>query len=559
MLEQLQVNNLAISKKASIDLTDGMICVTGETGAGKSLVVDALSFILGERADSSVIRQGEDRCEIEAIFSISNNKLVKDFLKDNSFLDADDENSLILRRIISKDNKSKAYINGKAATLSKLKELGHELVSIHGQHASIKLIDPQYQLSLLDNYASLEKEVSELNTIFIEYNKERETLVKLSNEQKNLAPLYKEQRQDYENLKKLNLTKGSYEDLEFDFDRSMHQERVNEALSLAFASLSSDEGNVIDILSQRLSDLIKVKAYDEKKIDPICNNLNKALEILESARDDLDNVIALNEVLDVRELEEKMALCHNLSRKLMCTPDKLYEKVSVLEGSINYFKSFKDRIEDKTQKVKELRALYNKKAEELSQKRKAQLDKLCSEVTQMARTLSMEDAIFKANFSYDAECKPRYDGRDNVEFLFSANLGQDVLPLGDVASGGELSRLALCIEVLTKSKKAGIDTLIFDEVDTGISGRTAQAVGALIKRLSKNVQVITVTHLPQVAAYAKTQFLVSKYNLDGEVNSKIEMLDKEGRILELARMMGGSIVTEDTRKSALQLLEQLSN
>lgn len=551
MLLELAVKNVALNAEARMEFQPGLTCITGETGAGKSLTVDALGLALGGRADAALIKEGAERAEAAALFAISPE--LKARLKELD-LSAENEDELILRRVLSRDGKNKAYINGHLSTITLLKEIAGSLVSIHGQHASYKLLDPDYQLSLIDGfggYAELAAEVSERYRVYAGLRSE---LTALSQAQKEGALRYKSLRYDLEILTKLNLKEGDYEELSERFDKSMHAAKIAAAAALAQGVLDSDEHNVIEILSARADDLSEVLQF-EPRLQPIIDALNAALTELDSARTDLSALSESFSVDDSAGLNEKLALCHDAARRFGVEPRDLYKLQADLEHELTDFLSLRQKIEDSTAQVKAARAQYEEAAAKLSEARVKAAQDLSVKVQDLIRTLAMPDGRFVVKVTVQEGIKPRAQGRDEAEFLFSANLGQDLKSLGTAASGGELSRLALALEAITASARS-TPTIIFDEVDTGISGRTASAVGAVLKQLSRSVQVLTVTHLPQVAAAADAQFLAVKENTPQGAVSRIEPLDRRGRIEELARMMSGAVVTEATRQSAAALLDK---
>lgn len=607
MLEQLKLNNLALSVQAEVDFTAGMICITGETGAGKSLVVDALGLVLGAKADANMVRQGEKQLEVSGLFSIKDNPKVNELLQEYGFTDerfeqdsaahahnyngntqyqspiesidnsydysqvdtgvvADgqavgmenythEEQDLVLRRIVTCDGKSKAYINGHMATLTQLRELGEYLVAIHGQHASVKLMDEKHQLEIVDNYGKLKPLVNEVNQAFNNYSSLRQELFRISDLQKQGASTYKQDRYDLEELNRLSFQEGDYEELEAMFDRAMNQAQFSYILANFRNVVEGGDSNVISILRERLMELDKVKAFDPK-ISKIMENIEAAILHLDEGSNLADDLSNQTLQMSTTELEGKMSKAHELARRFSCLPKELYLMSDRIERKVNEFLGLKDTINKLTQEVKSARNLYEEQAKKLSEARVEVARDLALKIAQKITSLAMPDARFDITIHRDEECRPRLNGRDELCFMFSANLGQDLRPLAAVASGGELSRLALTIEVLTASVKS-TPTLIFDEVDTGISGRTASAVGSLLHELGQYVQVITVTHLPQVAAKAHSQFVVSKSNEQGGVNSTIAMLNNEGRVEEISRMIGGSIITETTRKSAYELLHDI--
>ena len=607
MLEQLKLNNLALSVQAEVDFTAGMICITGETGAGKSLVVDALGLVLGAKADANMVRQGEKQLEVSGLFSIKDNPKVNELLQEYGFTDerfeqdsaahahnyngntqyqspiesidssydysqvdtgvvADgqavgmenythEDQDLVLRRIVTCDGKSKAYINGHMATLTQLRELGEYLVAIHGQHASVKLMDEKHQLEIVDNYGKLKPLVNEVNQAFNNYSSLRQELFRISDLQKQGASTYKQDRYDLEELNRLSFQEGDYEELEAMFDRAMNQAQFSYILANFRNVVEGGDSNVISILRERLMELDKVKAFDPN-ISKIMENIEAAILHLDEGSNLADDLSNQTLQMSTTELEGKMSKAHELARRFSCLPKELYLMSDRIERKVNEFLGLKDTINKLTQEVKSARNLYEEQAKKLSEARVEVARDLALKIAQKITSLAMPDARFDITIHRDEECRPRLNGRDELCFMFSANLGQDLRPLAAVASGGELSRLALTIEVLTASVKS-TPTLIFDEVDTGISGRTASAVGSLLHELGQYVQVITVTHLPQVAAKAHSQFVVSKSNEQGEVNSTIAMLNNEGRVEEISRMIGGSIITETTRKSAYELLHDI--
>ena len=618
MLEQLNLNNLALSVEAEVDFTPGMICITGETGAGKSLVVDALSLVLGAKADANMVRQGEKQLEVNARFSLKNQfkaiKLLDDygFLEERNSKSSDqkivseqantasdsqapenhssgdlissnapnleqvessevdtavvadgqavgfdswnmhDDDELLLRRIVTCEGKSKAYINGHPATLTQLREIGQLLVAVHGQHDGVRLMDGKRQLEIVDNFGKLRPLANEVNDAFNRYSKLRHDLTKLAEEQKAGAMTYKQDRYDLEELKRLDFAQGDYEELESMFDRAQHQAQFSYILGNLHAGIELNENSLVAILGKYLSSLDKVKAFDQR-IDKIVENVDAAVQNLLEASGLAEDLCTHTLDVSITELEGRMTKAHELARRFSCLPKELYLMAERIENKINNFVSLRKRISDLTEEVKAARADYEAKAQELTKERKLASASLASKIEEKIKVLSLPDAKFDIELSRDEECKPRPSGRDELTFMFSANLGQGLRPLAAVASGGELSRLALAIEVLTASVNS-TPTLIFDEIDTGISGRTALSVGELLYELGNYTQVITVTHLPQVAAKAHTQFVVAKYNESGQVNSTITALNHDGRIEEISRMIGGSTITETTRQSARELL-----
>ena len=543
MLEQLKLSNLALSVQAEVDFTDGMICITGETGAGKSLVVDALGLVLGAKADANMVRQGEKQLEVSALFSIGNMPQVKNTLAAYGFLDevpeesiscgvvadghavglpdssaavsdSNDDSELVVRRIVTCEGKSKAYVNGHMATLTQLRQLSEHLIAIHGQHASVKLMDQLHQLEIVDNYGNLRPLVSEVNAAYQRYSALRLDLTHLSEQQKQGAQEYKQDRYDLEELKRLDFHEGSFEELDALFDRVMNQSKFSYALSSLNNLIDGGEHCVLSLLRSQFSSLESVKTFDPG-INKIIENLESAVMLLEDVAAQASDLNTQSLEFSATEVEQKMSKVHELARRLTTSPQELYLKGDQLQRKVDEFLGLKDRINSLTEEVRAARQAYEDCASRLTAERTRVAAQLASAISNKIKLLALPDASFDIVLTRDEESKPK----PNV----------------------------------TASVKS-TPTLIFDEVDTGISGRTASAVGALLKELGHYVQVITVTHLPQVAAKANTQFVVSKFNENGSVNSTITPLDAEGRIEEISRMIGGTIITETTRKSAYELL-----
>ncbi len=553
MLEQLITTNFVLSEKNTIDFKDGMTAITGETGAGKSLTVDAISAVTGARSESGWVRSGADKAEVEALFDIKGNQALSDYLSSRDLNEDGDE--LALRRVVTSDGKSRSYVNGHSVTLSVLKEVGALLVSVHGQHASVRLMDTQRQLELIDSFGALDDRLESVKKAYEAYNDKRGELQRIADEQRDGAAAFKDERRDLEELRELNLDEGDYEAISERYDQLSHAQENSQAVALAEAALGNDERNVLDVLSSRISDLTKAAEFDHERLDPVIDLMTRGCELLDEAREALSDIELEADPNEEREVGERLSKCHELAHRFHTDPARLYLERQRLEERLGHFLSLKDRITSLTAQVRGLRDEYEQKAKELSELRAVAAREMGSRVTAMIKDLAMPDGVFHVDLRYDTDRRPGPLGRDEARFMFTANRGQEAGPLGSVASGGELSRLALAIEVLTAGRNS-TPTLIFDEVDTGISGRTASAVGSLLSKLGKSVQVLTVTHLPQVAAAASHQFLVTKEDTSaGTTVSRVSELEGKDRVKEIARMMGGSVVTEATLESARALLD----
>lgn len=551
MLEELTVRNLALSALSEVSFKAGLNCVTGETGAGKSLIVDALSLILGARAETGLIRSGEEKAEVSAWFSLAEESPVNAYLKELD-LTGDEDGTLLIRRTLSADGKSRSFVNGHSCTLTVLRNLALNLVSIHGQHASVQLMDEGQQLNLLDAFGGLSEQVSAVKGAFEAYAKARHSLTELSEEQKQGALEYRQLRHELEILKALNLEEGGYEILEKSFDEASHLEETRTRAEAVLASLTDEENGLIESLNTSLSSLEKVRAY-APSLPSVIERLTGAKALLEEGRDLLGALNAVGEGESAASLSEKLSRCHELSRRFNVPPSELYLKTAEVESRLTRFLSLKERIGELTGEVKALREAYAVAEAELQAAREEAAIAMSGKVTSLMHSLAMPDGRFEVRVTLDTESRPRARGRTRVAFYFTANLGEELKTLGEAASGGELSRLALAIETLT-SRRNLTPTVVFDEVDTGISGRTASAVGTLLQQIGKNAQVLCVTHLPQVAARADAHFLVQKETAAGKVTSRVTLLDAEERVQEVARMMGGEVITDNTLTSARELI-----
>ncbi|MCR5084289.1 MAG: DNA repair protein RecN [Succinivibrionaceae bacterium] len=552
MLEQLEVTNLALSAHNCLDFGPGMVAITGETGAGKSLTVDALSLILGARSDPALVRKGCERLEVAARFAVPGRQEVRELLRERALEGEDD--TVLLRREITAEGRSRAWVNGHPCALRDLKDIGSLLVVIHGQHEGLRLLEAPCQLALIDSFGHLGDEAAAVAAQQGDYRQLRDALTGLAERQREGAARYRDLKYDLKELEELDLAEGDYEDLGRRFDVLASQGRIESAVGLALGALSSDEGNVIDVLEHRLHDLEKVRAFNEEALGPLLSDFGDALGQLASIRDRLADLAPTADPREVERLSDLLGRCHDLARKHRVRPEELFKVTDRLRSELEEFLALKGKIAALTEEVKAARGRYEELAAALSKDRALAAERLGKEVTALIRELAMPDGAFSVALSRDEQSRPLPQGRDRAEFRFSANLGQEQRPLGEVASGGELSRLSLAIEALTAGSRA-TPTMLFDEVDTGISGRTASAVGGLLRRLSRSTQIITVTHLPQVAASASSQLRVTKAVEGAEVVSHAEPLDREGRIDEIARMMGGNVVTAATRQGAGELLD----
>jgi DNA repair protein RecN (Recombination protein N) len=547
MLRTLSIHDFVIVDSIELDFAPGFTVFTGETGAGKSILIDALALTLGERGDASVVREGAAKADITAEFSAGPEALK--WLDNNEFVA--DEGSVLLRRVIDNAGRSKAFINGIAATATQLRELGDMLVDIHGQHAHQSLLKNDAQRALLDTQAGLQDKVKELVVL----HKAWRALVKQREEfevnAKNV--LLERERLEWQvgELEKLAVKPGEWSDISNEHSRLSHAASLIEGAQEALDAISeSDNSPMLSRLSSLNQKMGKLVAIDE--------GLKPVLEALEPARIQLQEAVyALNDYLSrveldparLREVEVRLETIHSTARKFRVTPDELPQEYEKLSGELLQLAQASDMEGLRAQEAK-AKAAYQAAAEKLSAARSSAAQSLSTAVTAAMQDLSMAGGRFAIALN---PCEPASYGLEQVEFMVAAHPGSAPKPLAKVASGGELARIALAISVIASSATA-TPTLIFDEVDSGIGGGVAEVVGRLLKRLGQDRQVLCVTHLPQVASQANQHFQVSKQVAAGRTASRIDALDVKARVEEVARMLGGIEITATTRKHARELL-----
>ncbi|MGK5051381.1 DNA repair protein RecN [Janthinobacterium sp. RB2P8] len=553
MLHTLSIRDFVIVDTIELEFSAGFSVLTGETGAGKSILIDALTLALGGRGDASVVREGAAKADITADFSVS--EVAQAWLVANEF--SNDEGGALLRRVIDNAGRSKAYINGIPATAAQLRELGDMLVDIHGQHAHQSLLKSEAQRALLDGQATareagVEQDARQVAAL----HKRWRALVRQREEFETNAAnvLYERERLEWQvgELEKLAAKPGEWTEITNEHSRLSHAasllEGAQEALSLISESEDHPIVSQLSALNQKLGKLVSVDA----ELQPI-------VDLIESSRIQLqESVYALNNYLDrveldperLHQLDARMEAMHSTARKFRVTPEELPEEHAKLSEKLQHLADASD-IEGLLRQEAKIEAEYRVVAGRLSATRQAAAVELGHAVTRAMQELSMTGGSFEIALH---PCVPAAHGLEQVEFLVAGHAGTAPRSLAKVASGGELARIALAISVIT-SHATTTPTLIFDEVDSGIGGAVAEVVGRLLKRLGQGRQVLCVTHLPQVASQANQHFQVAKSTLDnGKTASRIDMLDAKARVEEVARMLGGLEITATTRKHARELL-----
>jgi DNA repair protein RecN (Recombination protein N) len=553
MLRSLYIRDFVIVDELDIDLESGFTVLTGETGAGKSILLDALSLAMGERADPSQIREGKNRAEISAIFSLTDplKKTISSWLEAQDFTTEDDGATIILKRVIDTSGRSKAFINGGTATLNQLKELSSFLVDIHGQHAHQLLLKAGAQRDLLDNQANLDGLVAEVKQLYQAWQTAKKQLELAKNAGENLQKEQERLAWQLEELDALAPQAGEWAEIEQDHARLANAAKLIEGSQNAIQALQDQEGNAEELLSKAFHEIT-----DLAKLD---SNLEDAKIAIESAQIQISEAShSLNRYLQkidvdperLATVEERLKALHSAAKKFKVMPNDLPEKWAEIQEQVTAIKNSQD-LGALEQNLSKTLAAYLKSAKNLSQERIAAAKTLERLVTAAMQDLAMAGGVFAIQI--EALEEGNAHGLEQVEFLVAGHPGATPKQLAKVASGGELARISLAISVIT-SEASQIPTLIFDEVDSGIGGAVAETVGKRLKELGQAHQVLCVTHLPQVAAEGHQHWKVAKQSQDNVTISSMQILSRQERVEEIARMLGGAEITDTTRRHARELL-----
>lgn len=554
MLTQLTINNFAIVRHLNLELSEGMSVITGETGAGKSIAIDALGLCLGYRSESSMIRNGADKADITATFQMQPNSPAYLWLKEHELLDEENSHECILRRMINLEGRSKAFVNNRPLPISQLRELGQYLIHLNGQHAPQLLLKSEYQLELVDNYAGIHNLLGKMQE---QYNKWR----KLHQQVKNFRQQCKENearkqllQYQVDELDEFDIKEGEFEEMEETHTRLSNSEELTEMSQSVLDLLSDDNSNADSLIYNAiryLEDLVDVDANYQSSLDMLNEALIQVQEASSEVRALADSIEQDPELL--AELDERISRAMSLAKKHYVSPHELWQHHSVLQDELQKLVDFEDNedqlIADEKKAYRECVAL----AEQIYQERVSAAQKLAEQVTSQIKALSMENGKFYIDIQHDVK-KLTPNGADFVEFNLRSNLGQNAQPLAKIASGGELSRISLAVQVLT-ANKLSTPTIIFDEVDVGISGIAATTVGRLLRQLGNKCQVLCVTHLPQVASHGHQHFNVQKYVKDNQTETQMSLLSEQERVNALARLLGGSKITDAVLANAQEMLD----
>ena len=550
MLRSLQIRNFAIIDEIDITFKDDMTVLTGETGAGKSILIDALSLVLGERGSSNLIRNKEKRAEYTAEFEITNNVNALNWLVEKSL---ENENECILRRTISPDGKSRSFINGNTVNLQSLKSLGELLVDIHGQHFHQSLCKKNVQRDLLDHFGGLSDTKNKIKRIFNEWRTLSDQLTEMIENDKNKADRIDLLSFQSKELNELALSSGEYDSLNSEFKKINNIEKINRGINSLIDCLQSNEiTNVGQMLSDSIKNIDTLATFDDS-LEETKNLLSEA-EI--NVSEAIGNLSRYGESIDYdnqksREIEERINSIISLSRKHRADPDELVDIKIQIEKELDALKHSQTSIEEIQKNMNDLRKEYDDLSIKLTRMRVESGKKLSGLVADSMNELGMTGGIFKVEIIPSKNISQH--GNDDITFQISANPGQKPQPISNVASGGELSRMSLAIQVIT-SNGTNIPTMIFDEVDSGIGGAIAEVVGKKLKDLSQNKQVLCVTHLAQVASKGSSHIRINKLTDNKKTKIFASKLNSDERVEEIARMIGGIELTEKTREYAKEML-----
>ncbi|KAB2934545.1 MAG: DNA repair protein RecN [Candidatus Contendobacter sp.] len=555
MLTQLRIRDFAIVEELELELAAGMTAVTGETGAGKSILVDAIGLLLGDRADSGAIRHGAERADLSASFDLDALPAARAWLAER---DLDRDRECHLRRVVARTGRSRGYINGVPQPTQALRELGEQLVDIHGQHEHQSLLRREAQRQLLDDYAgnqALAMELAERYQTWSRLRRELRDLRQAASERDARLDIL---RYHLRELAALNLAEGEVAALEGEQRRLAHASQLLDAGQRLLGWLSEDEeSSIVDRLDHGLRELDALSRLDARLV-PVGEMLNTALIQIQEASGELRGYV---QALDLdpdhlAQVDQRLAAAHQLARKHRIAAEELPALRARFEAEQDALEHSETRLEALQQAVKTARATYQACADRLSERRAAAARELGERVSTALAGLGMAGGRFAIVLERLEQPTPA--GLETVEFQVSANPGQPVRPLAKVASGGELSRISLAIQVIA-AHAARIPTLIFDEVDVGIGGGVAEIVGRQLRALGGGRQVLCVTHLPQVAAQAHRQLKAEKQTGGGATHTQVVALEPDERVKEIARMLGGLELTENTLAHAREMMDKAAS
>ena len=552
MLTSLKIENVAIIESAAIEFGCGLNVLTGETGAGKSIVIDSINAILGERTSRDIIRTGAQSAKVYAVFEDVNER-VRNFLDENG-IDCED-GVLIINRTLSREGKNVCRINGAPVTVSMLREIGGELIDIHGQHDNQSLLSPEKHCGFVDSFAGNADLITDYREKYGRLCEIRSKLKKLTTDESS-----KSQRIDFltyqiDELEKAEITIGERDELKARKSLINNSQKVIESLNIAYEALKAD-GAGVDMITDAESEIANASVYMEtlgeasEKITDIRYELEDIAETVRDAMTEVDF-----DPSELEDIDERLDLLYRLSKKYGETEEEMLEYLEKARAELDNIAFSEERVKELQKQEKEALAETETAACKLTESRKTAGEKLSNAICSELEFLDMPNVRFVVKCS---DIGLTENGKDEIEFLISANAGEEPKPLAKIASGGELSRIMLAIKnVLAETD--GVDTMIFDEIDTGVSGRAAQKIAMKLRSASKGRQVICVTHLAQIAAQGDVHLYISKSVSDGKTYTNIKSLIEEERVAEIARIMGGMEITKLQLESAREMLANAGN
>ena len=546
MLLNLHLKDFVIVEDLTLEVGPGFTVLTGETGAGKSILIDALQLILGGRGDASVVREGAARAQLTAEFDLT--PTVRTWLEVNA-LESEDER-LLLRRTVDASGRSKAWVNGIAVPLMQLRDLGELLVDIHGQHAHQSLLRPAFQLKLLDDYAHCEMELEQTSLTYQAWRDADDLLAEATGQAERMAERAERLRWMLEDLEALSPRKGEWDELNAEHTRLAHGYAIAEGLNEAALLLTDGDDSASERLSSAYARISSLLRYDPE-LSGIGESLESAMAILDDAARDVEHRLSRTEADSGRfeKIDRRVTKYFELARKFRTEPEDLFALWESAQEELKSLEAAKD-VEALQARRDEAWEAYRKAAEALSIVRRKAAKSLSEAVTDEMQRLAMKGGRLEVALQ-PAEAGSR--GMESALFLIAGHVGVEARPLQKVASGGELARISLAIAVVT-AQYAPVDTLIFDEVDSGIGGATAEVVGRLLQQLGRTRQVLCVTHLPQVAACGSAHWRVEKLQEEGRTRSTLRILSREDRVQEIARMLSGLQISQKTLAAAQEMM-----
>ncbi|WJG08043.1 DNA repair protein RecN [Aliiglaciecola sp. LCG003] len=557
MLIHLSIKNLAIVKSLDIDFRQGLSVITGETGAGKSIAIDALGLCLGDRAEASLVRANSSKADVSATFDTTQLLNVQKWLIDNDFMDADEVPAdLIIRRVISSEGRSKAYINGFPVPLQQLKLLASNLVSVHGQHAHQQLLKPDMQKRVVDNFADHADLLHDVKSHYGSLNQAHRELELLLGEQQSRTDRKSLLEYQVQELDEFALSENEFQELEIEHKKLSNSQTLLEQTQKSFYCLyDADENSAMNAVQTSVEMLAELQEHDAE-LSPIVAILNEALINLDEASNQLRAYSDKLEIdpMRMQQVEQRYSKALDFARKHGVRPEALYNCHQLLATELSELNKQEESLDALQQQLSVLNSQYLKSAKKLSESRIIASQALAQQVETHIQAMNMTKAKFSVQVDFDPRQSASSSGLDRIQFTISTNPGIAPDALDKVVSGGELSRVGLALQVIS-SKGNQIPTMIFDEVDTGISGPTASVVGKLLRKLGASCQVICVTHLPQVAASGNQQMFVTKFTDNETTETHMICLKENERIEELARLLAGDTLTDSAIANAKELLQ----